>query len=157
MSGPKVSVRLVAPFSMRCLSCHQFLYKGTKFNARKINTGQKYLNIPIVQLSFKCLSCSAGIILHTDPKNGDYTIAKGADRNLDLRIEDEAQQTIIPLIQESGTIPETQMLKDRSQRAPELSLKMTSPGNRIRKQLPKPKARKYSTKKLCPQGGGILQ
>ena len=29
------TVRLMAPFSMRCNTCGEYIYKGKKFNARK--------------------------------------------------------------------------------------------------------------------------
>ena len=41
-TGPKVqTVRLMAPFSMKCTSCGEFIYKGRKFNARKETTDEK--------------------------------------------------------------------------------------------------------------------
>ena len=37
-------VRLMAPFSMQCSTCGEFIYKGKKFNARKENAeGEDYL------------------------------------------------------------------------------------------------------------------
>lgn len=150
MSSAKTSVRLMAPFSMRCASCSQFIYKGTKFNARKTNTGQKYLSIAIIQLSFRCSSCSNEIILRTNPEIGDYTVAEGADRNLDLRIENEPQQNI------GNLAPERRSSMDRSpkisaQRTPKVGLNLNSQASRgVRKLLPKPKARKHLVKKLHP-------
>lgn len=39
-------VRIMAPFSMRCEACGKYIYKGTKFNARKEKAdGLKYLTI----------------------------------------------------------------------------------------------------------------
>ena len=33
-TGPKLqTVRIMAPFSMRCTSCGEFIYKGRKFNS----------------------------------------------------------------------------------------------------------------------------
>jgi hypothetical protein len=41
-------VRLMAPFSMRCESCGEYIYKGKKFNARKETVeGERYLSIQI--------------------------------------------------------------------------------------------------------------
>lgn len=49
--GPKVerlqTVRLMAPFSMKCTSCGEFIYKGRKFNSRKeTRADDKYLVRP---------------------------------------------------------------------------------------------------------------
>ena len=84
-SGPRIqTVRLMAPFSMKCLTCGEFIYKGRKFNSRKeTNTEQKYLNIQIFQFHIKCTRCSAEIIFRTDPKNNDYAMVRGAMRNME--------------------------------------------------------------------------
>jgi hypothetical protein len=38
----------MSPFSMRCESCGEYIYKGKKFNARKETVeGEMYLNIKI--------------------------------------------------------------------------------------------------------------
>ncbi|CEJ94500.1 Putative Cell cycle control protein cwf16 [[Torrubiella] hemipterigena] len=84
-TGPRLqTVRLMAPFSMKCLTCGEFIYRGRKFNSRKeTNQEQKYLNIQIFQFHIKCTRCSAEIIFRTDPKNNDYAMVKGAMRNME--------------------------------------------------------------------------
>ncbi|CAM1508438.1 Fc.00g052860.m01.CDS01 [Cosmosporella sp. VM-42] len=84
-AGPRVqTVRLMAPFSMKCTSCGEFIYKGRKFNSRKeIPVDEKYLNIQIFFFSIKCTRCSSEIIFRTDPKNNDYAMVKGAVRNME--------------------------------------------------------------------------
>jgi hypothetical protein len=82
--GPKVqTVRLMAPFSMKCTSCGEFIYKGRKFNARKETTEEKYYAITIFRFYIRCTRCSAEITFKTDPKNMDYTCEKGAKRNFE--------------------------------------------------------------------------
>jgi hypothetical protein len=84
-AGPKVqTVRLMSPFSMKCTSCGEYIYKGRKFNARK-ETPQddKYLGIQIYRFYIRCTRCSGEIIFKTDPKNQDYVCEKGAKRNTD--------------------------------------------------------------------------
>ncbi|CAJ0554048.1 Ff.00g125600.m01.CDS01 [Fusarium sp. VM40] len=82
-SGPRVqAVRIMAPFSMRCTRCGCFIYKGRKFNSRKITPpDEKYLGIQIIMLHIRCTGCSSEIILKTDPKNNDYAVVSGAVRN----------------------------------------------------------------------------
>ncbi|KAB8073751.1 mRNA splicing protein Yju2 [Aspergillus leporis] len=83
-SGPKViTVRLMAPFSMKCTQCGEFIYKGRKFNARKETTEEKYFSIPIYRFYIRCTRCSGEITFKTDPKNMDYTAEKGAKRNFE--------------------------------------------------------------------------
>jgi hypothetical protein len=79
--GAKVkllTVRLMAPFSMRCTSCGkleyepltifvgrvanyvvtgEYIYKGRKFNARKETTEEKYLSITIYRFYIRCTVC----------------------------------------------------------------------------------------------------
>ncbi len=63
-AGPKVQqVRLMAPFSMKCLSCGEYIYKGRKFNARKETTDEKYYAITIYRFYIRCTRCSAEITL----------------------------------------------------------------------------------------------
>lgn len=84
-TGPKtISVRLMAPFSMKCTSCGEYIYKGRKFNARKETTEEKYLNIQIYRFYIRCTRCSSEITFKTDPKNMDYTCERGAKRNFEV-------------------------------------------------------------------------
>jgi hypothetical protein len=81
-AGPKVqTVRLMAPFPMKCIPCGEYIYKGRKFNARKETTEEKYLGISIFRFYIRCTRCSGEITFKTDPKNMDYTCERGAKRN----------------------------------------------------------------------------
>ncbi|KGQ05739.1 Coiled-coil domain-containing protein 94 [Beauveria bassiana D1-5] len=84
-TGPRIQVvRLMAPFSMKCLTCGEFIYRGRKFNSRKVtDQAQRYLNIQIYQFHIKCTRCSAEITFRTDPKNNDYAMVSGAMRNME--------------------------------------------------------------------------
>lgn len=83
-TGPKQqTVRLMAPFSMRCTSCGEYIYKGRKFNARKETTDEKYYAITIYRFYIRCTRCSAEITFKTDPKHMDYTCERGAKRNFE--------------------------------------------------------------------------
>ena len=84
-AGPKVqTVRLMAPFSMKCTSCGEFIYKGRKFNARKETTDERYFSIAIYRFYIRCTRCSGEITFKTDPKNMDYECEKGAKRNFEV-------------------------------------------------------------------------
>ncbi|GAM36386.1 hypothetical protein TCE0_018r05439 [Talaromyces pinophilus] len=78
-----LTVRLMAPFSMRCTSCGEYIYKGRKFNARKETTEEKYLSITIYRFYIRCTRCSGEITFKTDPKNMDYVCERGAKRNFE--------------------------------------------------------------------------
>ena len=78
------TVRLMAPFSMKCTSCGEYIYKGRKFNARKEITDEKYFSISIIRFYIRCTRCSGEITFKTDPKNMDYACEKGAKRNFEI-------------------------------------------------------------------------
>lgn len=73
----------MAPFSMKCTQCGEYIYKGRKFNARKETTEEKYLSISIYRFYIRCTRCSAEITFKTDPKNMDYVCERGAKRNFE--------------------------------------------------------------------------
>lgn len=77
-------VRLMTPFSMRCETCGEYIYKGKKFNARKETVaGETYYSILIFRFYIRCPRCSAEITFKTDPKNADYVAEHGATRNFE--------------------------------------------------------------------------
>jgi hypothetical protein len=83
-AGPKVQVvRLMAPFSMKCTHCGEYVYKGRKFNARKETTDEKYYAINVYRFYIRCTRCSGEITFKTDPANMDYECERGAKRNFE--------------------------------------------------------------------------
>ncbi|KAB8360786.1 hypothetical protein FH972_024520 [Carpinus fangiana] len=76
-------VRLMAPFSMKCTTCGEYIYKGRKFNARKETTDETYYAIKVIRFYIRCTRCSAEITFKTDPKNNDYASERGARRNFE--------------------------------------------------------------------------
>lgn len=77
-------VRLMAPFSMKCTTCAEYIYKGKKFNARKETVeGETYFGVKIFRFYIKCTRCSSEITFKTDPKNTDYSVEHGAQRNFE--------------------------------------------------------------------------
>lgn len=75
------SIRIMAPFNMRCNTCGEYIYKGKKFNSRKENVDDDdYLGLRIFRFYIKCPRCVAEIAFKTDIANTDYACEAGATR-----------------------------------------------------------------------------
>ncbi|CAI9718132.1 Hypothetical predicted protein [Octopus vulgaris] len=78
------SIRIMAPFNMRCNTCGEYVYKGKKFNSRKETVeNEDYLGLKIFRFYIKCPRCVSEIAFKTDLKNTDYTLEAGATRNFE--------------------------------------------------------------------------
>ena len=90
-------VRLMAPFTMRCLTCGNYVYKGKKFNSRKETAvGEKYLGIQIYRFYIRCPQCLSEISFKTDPENTDYVVDNGAYRTFQAeRIAEMAEEQVV--------------------------------------------------------------
>eukprot|EP00882_Tetradesmus_deserticola_P009593 GHRQ01010127.1.p1 GENE.GHRQ01010127.1~~GHRQ01010127.1.p1 ORF type:complete len:199 (+),score=59.83 GHRQ01010127.1:333-929(+) len=78
----EMKVRMMLPMSVRCKTCGNFMYKGTKFNTRKEDVaGETYLGIQIFRFYYRCKQCAAEFCMKTDPKTSDYVMEEGASRN----------------------------------------------------------------------------
>lgn len=74
-------VRLMLPFSMKCLLCNEYIAARRKFNARKEVTQEKYMGIKIIKFHIKCPRCNNGIVFKTDPKLAGFAPVEGGARN----------------------------------------------------------------------------
>lgn len=87
-----VSIRLMTPFSMRCIKCEEFLPQSRKFNGKKELLPDRYLNnIKIYRLTIRCPRCANAISFRTDPKSADYVMEAGGVRNY-IKKDEEAKK-----------------------------------------------------------------
>ncbi|GAB0098586.1 Splicing factor YJU2 [Sergentomyia squamirostris] len=113
------TVRLMAPFNMRCVTCGEYIYKGKKFNARKEDVeNETYLGIRIYRFYIKCTRCLQEISFKTDPRNTDYEIEAGATRNfMALKLaEEQAKKEEDELREEEANNP-MKLLENRTQQS----------------------------------------
>ncbi|KAH8259132.1 hypothetical protein KR038_004012 [Drosophila bunnanda] len=113
------TVRLMAPFNMRCKTCGEYIYKGKKFNARKEDVeNETYLGIRIYRFYIKCTRCLQEISFKTDPQNTDYEIEAGATRNfMALKLaEEQARREEQELRDEEASNP-MKLLENRTQQS----------------------------------------
>ena len=74
------SSAMMLPFSLKCFTCCNYLYVGTKFNMRMETCNEDYLGIKKHRFYMKCTHCHSEITIKTDPKNHDYVCENGGSR-----------------------------------------------------------------------------
>lgn len=67
------AVRFAAPFTIKCTSCNEYIYKNKRFNAiKETAVGEDYLGVEVYRFYIKCTGCRITLTLKTDPKNSTY-------------------------------------------------------------------------------------
>jgi len=108
-------IRVMAPFNMRCKTCGNYIYKGTKFNARMETVQDKnYLGLRIYRFYIKCTRCVAEITFMTDPENQDYSLEHGATRNFEAEKLLEQQEKKLQAKKEEDEANPMKMLEIRT-------------------------------------------
>lgn len=82
-------VRLMLPFSMKCVLCNEYIAARRKFNARKEVTPEKYLEVKIIRFHIKCPRCNSELVFRTDPKLSGFEPVSGVVRNYVSKIGTE--------------------------------------------------------------------
>lgn len=71
------TVRFELPYAGVCLSCKQWISKGTRYNAEKIATSESYFTTPIWEFATRCRSCTGDFVIRTDPEHCGFVYLKG--------------------------------------------------------------------------------
>jgi hypothetical protein len=110
------TIRLMAPFNMRCKTCGEYIYRGKKFNARKEDViGKLYLGIQIYRFYIKCTKCLAEITFLTDPENQDYEMENGAIRNFEsIRLAEKQAEAAAKQLKDEEVNNPMKILENRT-------------------------------------------
>ena len=93
---------MMLPMTVRCITCGNYMYIGTKFNMRKETLSDRdYLGIKIFRFYFKCTRCASEVTFITDPKSHDYLCEHGATRNYEPFKDVKAAEEKLKLIRET--------------------------------------------------------
>lgn len=88
-----IKVRLMAPYSMRCTECNEYISERRKFNAKKEVTNEKYMNFKIIRFHITCPKCNNNITYKTNPQTAGYVPESGAVRNYEPESNKNANKT----------------------------------------------------------------
>lgn len=75
-------IRFEMPFPVWCAGCGHLIGKGVRFNAEKKKIG-KYHSTTVWSFCMKAPCCKEEIEVHTDPKNAEYVIVRGAKKKVE--------------------------------------------------------------------------
>ncbi|CAK9437775.1 uncharacterized protein LODBEIA_P21530 [Lodderomyces beijingensis] len=87
-----IKIRMMAPYSMRCTRCNEYIAERRSFNARKEVTDERYLNIKIIRFYITCPGCNQTISFKTNPAEAGYTPEMGAVRNFERKEEEKKKK-----------------------------------------------------------------
>ena len=75
------NVRMMMPMTIRCNTCGNYTYIGTKCNMKvEPIKNEDYLGITKYRFYYRCCNCYCYNTFKTDPKNNDYTAEIGGER-----------------------------------------------------------------------------
>jgi Saf4/Yju2 protein len=79
-TGPKeLWLRMMLPFTMKCLHCDKFLPIATKFNARSTKVTEE-LGVDVFRFIGKCKHCIGEFVFRSNPRTADYVLESGGIR-----------------------------------------------------------------------------
>jgi hypothetical protein len=108
--------RVMAPYNMQCNTCHEYIYKGKKFNMRRETAeGENYLGLKLFRFYFRCPNCLAEIVFKTDLENCDYQQEQGATRLFDAFKHYQEQAKKDEVAEEAEKADAMKMLEKRTQ------------------------------------------
>ena len=68
-------IRIMAPFSIRCKTYGEYIYKGRKFNSKMERVeNETYLGLRIYRFYIRCTKFIPEITFKTDPEHTDYVM-----------------------------------------------------------------------------------
>lgn len=92
----EMKIRMMLPFSLRCETCGEYMYRGKKFNSRKEDVPEEaYLGIMVFRFYIRCTRCNAEITFKTDPQNSDYSAEHGCARNFEPWRDKDAKEAVL--------------------------------------------------------------
>lgn len=86
-------IRFMLPFSVQCTKCGDYMFQGTKCNARKELVYKEFYlgTVNVYRIYIHCKACYSEITIKTDPKACDYVVEHGGIRSFepwhDLQVE----------------------------------------------------------------------
>lgn len=113
------TVRLMVPFSLKCLKCNEYIGKSKKFNARKEVTRETYLGIKIIHLHIRCPRCFNDLIFATDPQNADFKCVTGCKRNFERKKKTkpaDSTEAIIARLEEEDSLETAEHEKEKARK-----------------------------------------
>jgi len=70
-------VRFELPYKGVCLSCKTSIARGTRYNAKKVNTGESYFTTQIWEFQMSCRICKHPFRIRTNPQDRGFDYVEG--------------------------------------------------------------------------------